>query len=260
MIADGTFDGISYRNRLLRSLAPADVAVLRPSLRRVQLDLREQLESPDRAIRDVYFIEEGIASVFAVGATGACVEVGLVGREGMTGLAVLLGDHRSPNATTVQTTGEAYAISADNLRRAIRLSAALHELLLRYVQVFMVQTAHTAIAHARSTLEKRLARWLLMAQDRLGNSHIPVTHEALSVIHGVRRASITDAINGLEGKHRIRASRGRIVIIDRAGLERKVGPLYGLPEAEYHRLIVPANAQGMWKKPDGSRTRLFSNG
>ena len=256
---DGTSEGLSYRNRLLRSLAPSDLALLRPRLRRVTLELRQQLEVPDRIIRDVFFLEEGIASAFAVDSDGTSVEMGLIGREGMTGLTVLLGNHRSPNVTTVQTSGEALSIPAEEFRRVIHESRTLHLTLLKYVHVFMIQIGQTAIAHARSTLEKRLSRWLLMAQDRLDHNHIPVTHEALSVIHGVRRASITEAINGMEGKHRIRASRGKIVITDRAGLERKVGPLYGLPEAEYRRLIVAPNPQPMWKKPDTGRPRLYTN-
>ena len=226
-----------FRNRLLSALSPADAALLTPHLRAVTLKLRQELEQPGRPIRRVYFIEFGIASVVSAGIGRDRVETGLIGPEGMTGLTVLLGNHQSPNATFVQAAGAALAIDAETLRATLEKSESLRRLLLKYAQVVLIQTAQTAVANARLTLEGRLARWLLMTQDRLGQNKVPMTHEFLSVMLGVRRAGVTEALHALEGMRAIRAMRGEIDILDRKIIEKRAGTLYGLPEAEYERLI-----------------------
>ena len=226
-----------FRNRLLCALSQSDVTLLTPHLRPVALKLRQELEQPGRPIRRVYFIEQGIASVVSAGIGKDRVETGLIGREGMTGLMVLLGNHQSPNATFIQAAGTALAIDAEALRVALAKSNSLRHLLLKYAQVVLIQTAQTAVANARLTLEGRLARWLLMTQDRLGESKVPMTHEFLSAMLGVRRAGVTEALHALEGKRAIRAMRGEIAILDRRIIEKRAGALYGLPEAEYERLI-----------------------
>jgi CRP-like cAMP-binding protein len=165
------------------------------------------------------------------------VEAGLIGREGMSGLTIVLGDHRSPHSTYMQAAGEGQRISAVELRKAMQQSGSLHGSLLKYVQVFMTQTAHTAIANARAKLEERLARWILMADDRLDGKSLPLTHEFLSLMLGVRRAGVTEALHALEAQKLIQPARGEIVVLNRKGIERKAGASYGVPEAEYRRLI-----------------------
>src|SRR5471030_3011760 len=150
----------TFRNRLLGALSPSDVALLTPHLRPVALKLRQELENPGRAIRRVYFMEHGIASVVSAGIGKDRVETGLIGPEGMTGLMVLLVDHQSPNETFIQAAGTALSIDADALRAALEKSESLRRILLKYAQVFLIQTAQTAVANARLTLEGRLARWL----------------------------------------------------------------------------------------------------
>jgi CRP-like cAMP-binding protein len=228
------------RNRLLCALSAKDRAVLHPHLRLVALKLRQELEQPNRPIRRVYFIEEGVASVVAPEVDRHSVEIGLIGPEGMTGLMVLLGNHQSPNATFVQTAGTALSIDAEALRIALDKSDSLRRILLKYAQAFLVQTAQTSLANARLTLEGRLARWLLMTQDRLGRSQIPMTHEFLATMLGVRRAGVTEALHALEGKRAIRATRGEIAILDRDIIEKRVGAFYGVAEAEYERLFSAA--------------------
>ncbi len=226
-----------YRNRLLNALSADDRALLRPHLRLGTLKLRQELEQPNRPIRRVYFIEQGIASVVATTMGRHRVETGLIGPEGMTGLMVLLGNHQSPSATFIQAPGSALSIDSDALRAALDKSETMRRLLLRFAQIFLIQTAQTAVANARLTLEGRLARWLLMTQDRLDQNNLPMTHEFLSVMLGVRRAGVTEALHGLEGKRAIKAMRGEIVILDRRIIEKRAGAFYGLPEAEYERLI-----------------------
>jgi CRP-like cAMP-binding protein len=225
-----------YRNRLLNALAPADLALLQEHLRPVRLEQRQEMEVPDRPIRHACFMEEGIASVVA-GSPGNRVEIGMIGREGVTALAVIAGTDRSPHATFMQSQGAAWSIETAALSTAMAASAGLRTMLLRFSQVFLLQTAETAAANARLRLEGRLARWLLMAQDRMGQPDIPMTHEFLSAMLGVRRAGITETLAILEDAKAIHARRGQIVVRDRQVLKQRAGDLYGVPEAEYERLI-----------------------
>jgi CRP-like cAMP-binding protein len=206
-------------------------------LKSVPFGVRKSLEKPNRRIDAVYFPESGFASVVAVQSNGKQVEVGLIGREGMTGLPIVLGDHRTPHTTYVQAAGAAQCIPANTLREATRSSLSLRDGLLKYVQAFGVQTSHTAISNAHATTNVRLARWLLMAHDRIGDDTFPLTHEFLSLMLGVRRAGVTEALNALRTQGLISYKRAAITVRSRKGLERTAGAAYGIPEAEYRRLI-----------------------
>jgi CRP-like cAMP-binding protein len=149
----------------------------------------------------------------------------------------VLGNHRSPHATYIQMPGTGQCIPATELRKATQTSVSLRDSLLRFVQAFGVQTTHTAICNARSRLDVRLARWLLMAQDRVGYDTLPLTHEFLSLMLGVRRPGMTEALHALRKQGLIAYRRGQIVVKDRKGMERAAGKAYGTPEAEYRRLI-----------------------
>jgi CRP-like cAMP-binding protein len=227
----------SSSNRLLASLSTDDFDLLESHLESVTLGARKHLERPNRRIDTVYFPETGFASVVAVQSNGKQVEVGLIGREGMTGLPIVLGNHRSPHATYIQAPGKGQCIPATALRKATENSLSLRNSLLKFVQAFGVQTTHTAICNAQSRLDVRLARWLLMAHDRLGDDTVPLTHEFLSLMLGVRRPGVTEALHVLRERGFISYVRGQITVNDRKGLERAAGKAYGTPEAEYRRLI-----------------------
>jgi CRP-like cAMP-binding protein len=227
----------SSRNRLLASLSTDDFNLLGPHLESVTLGLRKHLERPNRRIDAVYFPEEGFASVVAVQSNGKQVEVGLIGREGMTGLPIVLGNHRSPHATYVQAPGKGQCIPAAELRTATQTSVSLRDSLLKFVQAFGVQTTHTAICNVQSRLDVRLARWLLMAHDRIGDDTLTLTHEFLSLMLGVRRPGVTEALHALRKEGLISYGRGQITVKNRKGMERIAGEAYGTPEAEYRRLI-----------------------
>lgn len=234
-------------NRLLAALAPADLALLNVDLEPMDLPVRHVLEQPGKTIDHVYFVGRGIASVVASSRNlKRNIEIGLIGREGMSGHAILMGNHQSPNATYMQVAGAGHRMPAKKLRAAVQASPALHGILLKTVQVFLTQTAQTAVANARSMIEERLARWILMAHDRVDADTLPLTHEFLSVMLGVRRAGVTIALQALEKRRLILSRRGAIAVIDRAGLEKIAGDAYGLPEAELKRLLgtpAPAPAQ-----------------
>jgi CRP-like cAMP-binding protein len=226
----------STQNHLLAALSPDDYALLRPHLEPVSLKLRQVLEPANKAIKHNYFLENGLASVIAIGSNGHRLEVGIIGRDGVTGLAVVIGNDRSPNETFIQVEGNGSRIRSGELREGMRKSTSLHSALLGFVHVFMVQTAHTALSNGTAKVEERLARWLLMAQDRLGGDEVPLTHEFLSLMLGIRRVGVTVALNQLARRGFVRLSRGRIQIVDRRGLTAAANGAYGIPEATARRL------------------------
>ena len=232
-----TSTAVGERNRLLAALSPADLALLQPHLSDLAVVVWHEIERPNRRIGTVYFMEAGFASVVAVQPDEIQVEVGLIGYEGMTGTAVVLGGDRSPHSTYIQIAGEAQCIKADELRRAMKTSDSLRALLLKYVQAFLVQTSQSAIANARAHIDRRLARWILMAQDRTRDKTLPLTHEFLSLMLGVRRPGVTEALQSLNRQKLIENGRNKIVVLNRNGIEKLAGNSYGVPEKEYRRLI-----------------------
>ncbi len=227
----------SLRNRLLRALSPEDFALLGPHLEQVALPKRQVLIEPDQPIEHVTFPESGVASVVALGSDRRPVEIGIVGWEGLVGPSVILGVDRTPHQSFFQMDGAGYRIATAHLVRALEASSTLHALLLRYIHVLTVQTAATAMSNGDSVLSERLARWLLMCHDRVDGDELALTHEFLSLMLAVRRPGVTEAIHLLEGAAIIRARRAHITILDRERLEETAGDSYGVPEAEYQRLI-----------------------
>ncbi len=232
-------DQAAVRNRLLAGLTPADFALLAPHLERLDLDRDFVLVIPNRPIDSVYFIESGMVSVVAEKTDGRSIEVGVYGREGMGATTVLLGSDRTPHHHYMQIGGDGFTLATVDFLRMVEQSATLRNLMLRFVHVFMTQTAQSALVNGSSVIEERLARWVLMCHDRLDALEFPITHDFLSMMLGVRRSSVTDAIHLLEGDGLIKATRGNIKILDRARLERAAAASYGVPEAEYRRLIGP---------------------
>jgi CRP-like cAMP-binding protein len=218
-------------------MSATDLALLQPHLRPEVMAVFWDMEQPNRRIETVYFMEAGIASVVAVQADETRIEVGLIGREGMSGVAVVLGSDQSPNSTYIQVAGEGLRMPAKELRKAMDASESLHGFLLKFVHVFMVQTAHTAIANARSHIDQRLARWILMAHDRTRDNTLPLTHEFLALMLGVRRAGVTEALQSLKRQKLIDTGRNKIMVLNRKGIEQMAGNSYGTPEKEYRRLI-----------------------
>jgi CRP-like cAMP-binding protein len=226
------------RNRLLGSLSGADLALLQPRLVPVTLRFRQRLQSANRTVKAAYFPDSGLASVVAI-ATGSRsqAEVAVVGCEGVVGMPIVLGVGRGPCEVFMQVEGHGYCITAANLADAMDNSPALREALLCYAHVFTVQAAYTALANAHGKIEERLARWLLMAQDRIASPELLLTHEFLALMLGVRRAGVTVALQHFEMAGLIETGRGNIVIKDRDGLEESANGLYGAPEAEFERLF-----------------------
>ncbi len=139
----------------------------------------------------------------------------------------------------MQIAGNGFKLKTSDFLKVVAQSPTLQTVMLRFVHVFMTQTAQSALVNGSSVIEERLARWVLMCQDLLDAMEFPITHDFLSMMLGVRRSSVTDAIHLLESDQLINATRGNIEILDRDRLVRAAGDSYGVPEAEYHRLFGP---------------------
>jgi CRP-like cAMP-binding protein len=218
-------------NRILSRLSRQDFALLEPHLEPVDLPVRKPLEARRKRIDQVYFIESGFASVVANGTSKPSIEVGIIGREGMTGLAIVLGsDDRAQHATYIQAAGKGLRISAARLREADERSNTLHRAMLRFAHSFLAQTTTTALANGRSKIEERLARWLLMADDRIDSEELPLTHEFLGLMLGTHRPGVTIALQALEKAGLITTRRSRITIVNRKRLEKSANGAYVTPE------------------------------
>ena len=224
-------------NHLLASLSASDFELLAGKLERMKLPRRASLEDKGKDIKWVYFLDSGVASVVARVGTGREIEVGLIGLEGMTGTAVVMGNHRATNMTYIQVEGSGSRIAADDLRDALRGSISLQMYFLHFVQAFMIQVTNTALANGKAKIEERLARWLLMVHDRTEGNELGLTHEFIATMLGVRRAGVTTALQHLVKLNLIEVKRSHILVRRRAGLQNIADGIYGLPEREYQRLI-----------------------
>jgi CRP-like cAMP-binding protein len=224
-------------NILLSSLLPEDLALIERSLEVVDLPFQRKLELRGYPIKDFYFLESGLASVVVTAGVTQSLEVGVIGKEGMTGLFALFGADKSHHETFMQTAGHGRSIAVSKLRQAMEQSATLQDALFRYAQTFILQMSYTALANGRYQLEQRLARWLLMAADRMEEPSVRLTHDSLAVMLGTRRAGVTVALGELHKRGIIQLSRGVINVIDRNALVEAANGIYGIPEAEYCRLL-----------------------
>lgn len=230
----------AVRNRLLKAMSLEDYTRLQPHLELVDLQSGQTLTKPNARTEHLHFMESGVASITAEGANGRA-EIGMIGREGVVGATpVLLGSDRVPYDHFIQMPGAALRIHAEVVSAAVDESPALRKLRKRYILTEMVQVRQTAFINATQEIEARLARWLLMCHDRVDGDELLLKHEFLSMMLGVRRSGVTIAMQQLEGAGRIRARRGRVTVINRELLEEMADGGYGIPEAEYARLIEGA--------------------
>lgn len=224
-------------NLLLDALGDTVQEQIRKESRRMTMPKRHQLQYPNAPIPYVYFPLSGLASVVAVNDTETQVEVGIVGCEGMTGISVVHGVDRSPYSVFIQVAGEAIQVPSALIASILEKNAQARTILLRFAHLFLVQTSQTAIANAKATLQQRLARWLLMTQDRLDSPDIPLTHEFLAIMIAAHRPSLTQALQALAERGVLEPRRGSILILSRKNLEEHAGRFYGVTENEHKRLI-----------------------
>jgi CRP-like cAMP-binding protein len=230
---------IPPRNRLLAALPPTEYTQLYPQLERIRLQPKQILYTPGMPLTHVYFPEGGVVSLLVVLEDGATTEVAALGNRDMVGLPLFFGASVSQEQVVCQLACEAVRIEARALLAAAASSAALHQLLHVYAAALLRQIVQTSACNRRHSTEARLTRWLLLTQDHVGADDLPVTHEALADILGVRRATVTLAAGMLQQAGLIRYQRGSVTIVDRPGLEAVACECYGVIRAAYARLGEP---------------------
>jgi CRP-like cAMP-binding protein len=224
-------------NDLIALLPQADQRQLLARCEHVPLALFTVLQQAGLPTLHAWFPDTAFISLLVQPPDTAALEVGLVGREGMLGTQLALGVREAPLRALVQGAGLAWRIGHAALRQELARSAALRRVLLRYVQVQLVQLATGSACLRFHAIQPRLARWLLMTQDRAGSSEFRITHEFLSTMLGVRRVGITQAAQGLQQQGLIRYHRGELAVLDRPGLMRAACPCYAAEAASFTRLM-----------------------
>jgi CRP-like cAMP-binding protein len=226
-----------FQNRILAALPAADYARLKPHLETVAMKHGEILYRTNRRIEQVYFPLRAMASVVTTTSDGGAIEVGVVGREGMTGLSVVLGVNVSPAELMVQLPDGAVRLPAEVLLEEFQRAGALQTLLLHYTHATLVMVAQTAACNRLHHISERLARWLLMCRDRVVSDELPLTHEFLAMMLGIRRAGVTETALTLQAEGLISYKRGHINITDGAGLEDFACECYSIVKAEFEHLF-----------------------
>ena len=209
----------TLKNRLLSGLSPEDSENFFADLEFVYLPSRHIIYEAGTPIAHVYFIEEGVASLLTTMANGWTIEIGMIGNEGMAGIAALLGAEVSAQRIIIQVPGTAYRMDAALCKTAFEQSAAVRRAMLRYSEFLFNLSAQTAACNSLHSVEQRCARWLLIASDRIQSDCIPITHEFLSSMLGVRRVGVTTTLGDLQRSGLVESARGRLTIIDRKALE-----------------------------------------
>ncbi|SES47131.1 Crp/Fnr family transcriptional regulator [Rhizobium sp. NFR03] len=227
----------SVTNRLLKRMSEEAFGRIRSKLELRDLPIKHKIVEPGVRTEGLCFIENGLASIVSSNDDGEAIEVGHIGFEGVTGTNLLLSVSETPTSTFMQVAGRGYMLSADDLENLVEEDRSTQKLLLTFVHAMQIQVSQTSLANGRYRMHERLARWLLMCHDRVGDDELPLTHEFMALMLGVRRSGVTDELHVLEGLHAIKATRGRVHIQDRQGLEKIAGLIYGLPEREYERLL-----------------------
>jgi CRP-like cAMP-binding protein len=224
-------------NRLLAKLPAEELERLRPHFERVSLHHGEHAIVPDEPIRHVYFPLDCLLSLVTQMEDGSSAESGSIGREGMSGVPVLLDARQTPMPTFTQIPGDAIKIRAEVIKAAYDRGGALRDIMNRYVHTIIVVGSHATACNALHKIEARMSKWLLMSSDGVGSNELRLTHEYLATMLGVRRASVTETAIRLKDAGLIEYERGFARILDRAGLEAAACECYRRARAEYERLF-----------------------
>ena len=219
-------DGHAIHNEILRGLPKNECDALFSELEFIQLRTHDELQEMGEPIKDAYFVNRGLASILTVMGDGKSVEVGLAGKEGFVGVALAAGFSTSPTRVVTQVEGDAFRVSAAKLRDVLRQCPQLEKRLHRFSQALGLQATQVAACNRLHEVEERLARWLLMSQDRIGSDVIPLTQEFLAHMLGTRRASVTVAAGILQKAGLITYERGKVRILNRDKLEKAACECY----------------------------------
>lgn len=225
--------GSRIRNRVLSALPREDLERLRPRLQPVTLPQRQILHEAGAAIEHVHFIQQGLVSVLTTMADGGAVEVRMLGREGIIGLLCVLGAAVVPQQVIVQVPGSALRMNTALFKIEFDRCEPLRRIVLRLIGAALAMVSQNAACNRLHSVEQRCARWLLEASNRIGSNTMPMTHEFLSWLLGVRRAGVTEIASRFQRAGLIRYNRGRLTIIDRKGLQACVCECYAIDRQQF---------------------------
>jgi CRP-like cAMP-binding protein len=238
--AEGDVTGAEPRNEVLRALPPDEYARLLPHLEPCAVAPLDVLADAERPLGHVYFPETAIVSVLRRTRDGTLIEAYAVGRDGVVGLPSLLGDPGSPAGTVLgEVPGTCRRVALGTLRGMLPELPALNRLARRLVLALLDQVQQAVACSSLHTVEQRCARWLLMTHDRVGGDEFLLTHEILAQMLAVRRAGVTEAAGVLQRAGLVTYSRGRVRVLDRAGLEAAACECYAVVRAHADRLLEP---------------------
>jgi len=224
-------------NNLFAALPQEDAARLLPHLEPLTWGLGDVLYDPDRAPAFLYFPTTAMVSLVYTLANGLTGEMGVVGREGVVGVALFMGGASTTSQALIQSAGSGFRLRAAVMHEEFQRGGAFHKLLLRYTQALLTQIAQTAVCNRLHSTEQRLCRWLLLTQDRVPPGAVRMTHEFIGQMLAVRRESITLVARRLQAAGVIRYTQRHITIMDRQGLEARVCECYEVVQNEFGRLL-----------------------
>jgi CRP-like cAMP-binding protein len=226
-----------WQSSLLAVLPEAESKRLLPHLEHVSLPLGKALYESGDQLNHVYFPTTSIVSLLYELENGSSAEIAVVGHEGIVGIALFMGGDTMPNRAVVQSAGEAYRLQGALLKQEFNRAGALQHLLLRYTLAMLTQMAQTAVCNRHHTVDQQLCRWLLLSLDRLPSNELSMTQELIANMLGVRREGVTEAAGKLQSAGLISYNRGHIIVLDRAGLEKRVCECYDVVRKEFLRLL-----------------------
>ena len=226
------------QNRLLAALPTDEYERLQPDSELVPLALGQVTYEANETLSHVYFPTTAIVSPLYTMENGAAVEMGIVGCDGVAGVAVFMGGDTTPNRAVVQSAGDAYRLKLQHFRDEFKRVGELHRLLLLYTQALLTQMSQTAVYNRLHSVEQQLCRCPLLSRDQLGSNELAMTQELIANMLGVRREGVSVAAHGLQNAGLIRYVRGHITILDRPGLESKVCECYQVVKSECERLLA----------------------
>lgn len=224
-------------NKLLSILPQPVFERISVGLDVVTLKLGAVLYESGGHLKHVYFPVDSIVSLLYVTEDGNSAEISIVGNEGVVGIALFMGGESVPNRAVVQSEGKSYRLPAAVLQQEFNRSGEFQHLLLRYTMALLTQMAQTAVCNRHHTVDQQLCRWLLLSLDRLPSNVLSMTQELIANMLGVRREGVTEAAGKLQNAGLIEYKRGRITVIDRAGLEQRVCECYQVVKDEFERLL-----------------------
>ncbi len=224
-------------NRLLAALPAEDYQRLLPNLKPATFSLGEVIYESQGHMEYVYFPTTSHVSLLYTMLDGSTAEVGLVGNEGLVGIALFMGGDTTPNRAIVQGTGDAFRMQAKAMQDEFKRGGAFQLALLRYTQALIIQISQTAVCNRLHSTEQRLCRWMLMTRDRTHSDELQMTHEFISNMLGIQREAVSLAAHRLQDKGVISYARGRIQILDRQELEKYACECYQVVKDEHDRLL-----------------------